>query len=163
MQLVRCGNSSLSPEPVFRVSLALALVAILLLGGILLDSALASDRQISVGSASEATTIGKGDVERGRNVFNGKGICFFCHGRDGYINQLPELSPEATEIIARLDPKPSDLRNPRALKLKTDRGRFRTIREGHSGTAMLPDKQLKDEEIIDLLVYLSTLRRERPE
>lgn len=140
-----------------------AAIAISLLGGVLIESALATDRQISAGPASEAAAIGQGDVERGRAVFNGKGICFFCHGKDGRIDQLPQLSPQTTEIIARLDPKPSDLRNPRALKTKTDQERFRTIREGHSGTGMLPDTKLKDEEIFDLLAYLSTLRRDRPE
>jgi hypothetical protein len=70
------------------------------------------------------------------------------------------LSSETANIIKRLDPKPSDLRNPRALKLKTDRERFKAMREGHSGTAMLPDKELTDEDIFDLLAYLSALRGE---
>jgi cytochrome c553 len=115
-----------------------------------------------LGGAS-ISSAGQGDVEQGRTVFNGKGICYFCHGRDGRIDQLPELSPETAGIIARLDPKPSDLRSPRTLKAKSDQERFRTIREGHSGTAMLPDKQLNDKEIIDLLAYLSALRGEPPE
>ncbi|TAJ23230.1 MAG: hypothetical protein EPO64_11690, partial [Nitrospirae bacterium] len=25
----------------------------------------------------------RGDAERGRAVFNGKGICYYCHGTDG--------------------------------------------------------------------------------
>jgi hypothetical protein len=46
------------------------------------------------------------------------------------------------------------------LKLATDAQRFNTVREGHSGTAMLPDQQLTDEDIADLIAYLSILRRE---
>jgi len=144
MHLLKKGNSSVSSRPSSRAKLSLVFAATFLLGGVSISSA------------------GQGDVERGRALFNGKGICFYCHGRDGRIDQLPELSPETAGIIARLDPKPSDLRSPRALKLKSDQERFKTIREGHSGTAMLPDKQLKDEEIFDLLAYLSALRGEPP-
>lgn len=144
MQLQKKGNSSVLSRPPSRAKLSLVFAATFLLGGVPISSA------------------GQGDVERGRTVFNGKGICFYCHGRDGRIAQIPELSPETAGIIARLDPKPSDLRNPRALKADTDQERFRTIREGHSGTAMLPDKQLQDKEIFDLLAYLSALRGEPP-
>ena len=99
-------------------------------------------------------------TRRGRALFNGKGICFFCHGRDGDTNQFPALSSDTTKLIDRLNPRPPNLRDPRALKLTTDRERFKIVREGHPGTAMLPDKQLTDEEIFDLLTYLAKLRGE---
>ncbi|WP_447602601.1 c-type cytochrome [Nitrospira sp. Nam80] len=136
-------------------------MAILLVGGTPLGSIYATTvRHISEGSPSRQEAIRQGDVERGRALFNGKGICFFCHGKDGDINQVPPLSRETTDIISRLNPKPSDLRNSRALKLTTDRERFKAMREGHSGTAMLPDKALTHEDIFDLLAYLSKLRGE---
>ena len=119
---------------------------------------------VAVVHASESSTpqgtIRQGEVERGRALFNGKGICFYCHGIDGAPDQLPHLSSDTTKIIERLDPKPSDLRNPRSLKLKTDGERFKAMREGHSGTAMLPDRTLTDKDIFDLLAYLSMLRDE---
>jgi mono/diheme cytochrome c family protein len=138
-----------------------AAMAILLVGGMPLGSIYATTvRHISEGSPSRQEAIRQGDVERGRALFNGKGICFYCHGKDGNLKDLPHLSAETTKLITRLDPKPSDLRNPRMLKLATDTQRFRTVREGHSGTAMLPDRQLTDEDIADLLAYLSILRGE---
>jgi mono/diheme cytochrome c family protein len=70
------------------------------------------------------------------------------------------LAQETAGIIARLNPQPTDLRNPSSLKLSNDKERFRVIREGHPGTAMFPDKTLTDEEIIDVLAYLSALRHE---
>ncbi len=101
---------------------------------------------------------GQGDAERGRNLFNGKGICFYCHGEDGRIDRLPRLAPQTIEIINNLHPKPTDLRNPGRLTLKTDDERFNLIRKGHSSTGMFPDTLLTDEEITDLLAYLTTLR-----
>jgi mono/diheme cytochrome c family protein len=110
--------------------------------------------------ASDATA--KGDGDRGRLIFNGKGICFYCHGQDGDLNQRPRLAPDLAGIIARLDPQPTDLRQPRGLKLTSDRERVRAIREGHAGTGMFPDAQLTDEEIVHLLAYLAVPRREAP-
>lgn len=76
------------------------------------------------------------------------------------MSQQPDLPSETANIIDHLNPKPSDLRNPRILKLTSDRARFKAVREGHSGTAMLPDHQLTDEDIADLLAYLALLRGE---
>lgn len=101
-----------------------------------------------------------GAVEAGRNVFNGNGICYYCHGVDGYRNKMPELAADTAAIISRLDPQPADLRSPTTLRLTTDKERARAIREGHPGTGMFPDSTLKDEEIRDVLAYLAVLRRE---
>jgi cytochrome c553 len=88
----------------------------------------------------------------------GVGICFYCHGRDGHVDQRPQLSPDTDAFIARLNPKPADLRNPKSLKMTTDKERFRAIREGHEG--MFPDSSLTDQEIRDTLAFLSVLRNE---
>jgi mono/diheme cytochrome c family protein len=120
--------------------------AILLLGGLL------------AGSAPAAAEAEHGDAERGRAVFNGKGICHYCHGTDGRSDQRPALSKETAGVIARLAPNPPDLRNPKNLSLKNDRERFLAVREGHSGTGMLPDAKLTDQEIMDTLAYLAAMR-----
>jgi len=109
-------------------------------------------------SAQAATQPGNSD--RGRSVFNGKGICYYCHGMDGRLDQRPKLSRDAADVVARLAPNPPSLRDPKALKLKSDRERFRIVREGHTGTGMLPDASLTDQEITDTLAYLATLRRQ---
>ena len=103
-----------------------------------------------------------GDAERGRAVFNGKGVCYYCHGMDGNMEQRPQLAADTAALIAQLNPPPSDLRNPKALYLKTNKQRARAIREGHPGTGMFPDTRMTDQELTDTLAYLALLRREGP-
>lgn len=110
------------------------------------------------GPVSGAQAAERGDSERGRTIFNGKGICYYCHGTDGRLDQRPRLSEETTKVITRLAPNPPDLRNTKSVRLKNDRDRFRAIREGHPGTGMLPDTALTDGEITDTVAYLATLR-----
>jgi len=101
-----------------------------------------------------------GDVERGRAVFNGKGVCYYCHGIDGKMDRRPQLAPDTAALIAQLNPPPADLRNPKALYLTSDKQRARAIREGHPGTGMFPDTTMTDQELTDTLAYLTLLRRE---
>ena len=101
-----------------------------------------------------------GDAERGRAVFNGKGVCYYCHGIDGNKDQRPQLTADTTALIAQLNPQPVDLRNPKVLYLKTDKQRARAIREGHPGTGMFPDTRMTDQELRDTLAYLALLRSE---
>lgn len=101
-----------------------------------------------------------GDAERGRAVFNGKGVCHYCHGIDGNKNQRPQLAADTATLISQLNPPPVDLRNPNALRLSTDKQRARAIRDGHPGTGMFPDTTMTDQELIDTLAYLALLRGE---
>lgn len=50
------------------------------------------------------------------------------------------------------------MREASRLGLKTDQERAGIIRHGHSGAAMLPDTSSSDEEIHDLVAYLSSLQ-----
>lgn len=104
----------------------------------------------------------RGDAEGGKAVFNGKGACHYCHGVDGRIDKRPELAADTAALIARLNPPPPDLRNPNALRLRTDKQRAKAIREGHPGTGMFPDTTMSNQELTDTLVYLNLLRREGP-
>lgn len=97
-------------------------------------------------------------AERGRTVFNGKGVCHYCHGVDGALDRRPEVESDTAALIARLNPPPTDLRNPKALRLKTDKQRTQAIREGHPGTGMFPDSTMTDQELADTLAYLAQLR-----
>lgn len=105
-------------------------------------------------------TMSAGDAERGRTVFNGKGVCHYCHGIDGNRDKRPQLTADTTALIAQLSPPPVDLRNPKALYLKNDKQRARAIREGHPGTGMFPDTRMTDQELTDTLAYLALLRSE---
>jgi mono/diheme cytochrome c family protein len=102
-----------------------------------------------------------GDAERGRAVFNGKGVCYYCHGIDGNKDQRPRLATDTAALIAQLNPPPVDLRNPKALSLKTDKQRAHAIREGHPGTGMFADTTMTNQELTDTLAYLALLRDDR--
>jgi Cytochrome c len=110
--------------------------------------------------ASSKSTKAAGDAERGRAVFNGKGVCYYCHGMDGNMEQRPQLAADTAALIAQLNPPPVDLRNPKALYLKTDKQRAHAIRKGHTGTGMFPDTTMTDQELTDTLAYLAFLRSE---
>jgi hypothetical protein len=97
---------------------------------------------------------------QGRVIFNGKGICYYCHGIDGYIGRRPRLEEHTAALIARLNPPPADLRNPETLSLKTNGERARAIREGHPGTGMLPDHTMTDQDLADTLLYLALIRKD---
>jgi len=99
-----------------------------------------------------------GDPQKGREIFHGKGICYYCHGQNGDPENLPELKPETLRTVRGLRPPPPDLRQPKDLKLKSDSQRFQIIRDGHEGTGMLPDTTLSNQEIRDVVAYLDTLR-----
>jgi len=99
-----------------------------------------------------------GDAERGRAVFNGKGVCYYCHGIDGYLDDRPQLAADTTALIAQLNPPPTDLRNQKAQYLKSDNLRAQAIREGHPGTGMFPDQTITNQELTDMLAYLALLR-----
>jgi mono/diheme cytochrome c family protein len=109
------------------------------------------------------STKAAGDAERGRVVFNGKGVCHYCHGIDGNKDQRPQLAADTAALIAQLNPPPVDLRNPKALSLKTDKQRAHAIREGHPGTGMFADTTMTNQELTDTLAYLALLRSESSE
>jgi hypothetical protein len=46
------------------------------------------------------------------------------------------------------------------LRLKTNRERARTIREGHAGSNLLSQQTMTDQDIADLLMYLAFLRKD---
>lgn len=102
----------------------------------------------------------KGNVGRGREMFNGKGACYYCHGIDGYLGRTPRIEADTAALIAKLNPPPPDLRNSGALRLKTNKERARAIREGHPGTGMFPDLTMTDQDLADTLMYLALLRRD---
>lgn len=117
------------------------------------------DAWAGAGSSKKNATI-QGDAERGRAIFNGKGVCHYCHGVDGYKEKAPQLEADTAALIAQLNPPPPDLRNPKALRLTTDRQRAKAIREGHPGTGMFPDTRMTDQDLADTVAYLAMLRKQ---
>ena len=128
---------------------------------VLLAAALCDGALVQAGrQAANRPTADQGDAERGRVVFNGKGVCYYCHGMDGYRDKLPQLEADTAALIARLNPPPADLRNSKALHLKNDKQRTKAVREGHPGTGMFPDTTMTNQELADTLAYLALLRKE---
>ena len=131
-------------------------VGLILLGLVLGDgvSVQATRQQVKQSASAQ------GNAEVGRSLFNGKGVCYYCHGTDGYRDKLPQLEADTAALIARLNPPPADLRNSKTLHLKNDKQRAKAVREGHPGTGMFPDTTMTDQELADTLAYLTLLRAE---
>jgi mono/diheme cytochrome c family protein len=134
----------------------LSYVGLVMLGVLLFDGALVQAGRQPANTSATA----QGDAERGRAVFNGKGVCYYCHGIDGNKDQRPQLAADTAALIAQLNPQPADLRNPKSLRLTTDKARAKAIREGHPGTGMFPDTTMTTQELRDTLAYLALLRSE---
>lgn len=117
---------------------------------------------LSHATPPQANTATKGNATQGQALFNGKGICHYCHGIDGMIDRKPTLEPDTAAVVARLAASAPDLRNRTTLKLKDNKARFHAIRDGHPGSGMLPDTRLTDQEMTDLLTYLAALRQNTP-
>jgi len=134
----------------------LSYIGLVVAGLVLCDESLVRAGRQQVNQSATA----QGDAERGRAVFNGKGVCHYCHGMDGYRDKLPQLEADTVALIARLNPPPADLRNSKTLHLKNDKQRAKAVREGHPGTGMFPDTTMTNQELADMLAYLTLLRAE---
>ncbi len=134
--------------------------ASLLVGWLAIQFTHMSEMNAWAGSqSSNKSAKDQGDAERGRAVFNGKGVCYYCHGIDGNKDQRPQLAADTAALIDQLNPPPADLRNRKTLRLTTDKARFKAIREGHPGTGMFPDTTMTTQELNDTLAYLAMIRR----
>lgn len=127
--------------------------------GLILALLLSISPSLTLADPGGTDTALKGDAMRGQGLFNGKGICHYCHGIDGVIDKKPSLTPDTTAAIAKQAASAPDLRNRAAQNLKDNKARFQAIREGHPGSGMFPDTTLTDQDIKDILAYLATLRQ----
>ncbi len=109
-------------------------------------------------SVSQPAVKPKANVERGRNIFHGS--CSYCHGMDGYLDRLPQMEETIAARIARLNPPPTNLRDPGVLRLKTNQERARAIREGHPSTGRFRDFTMTDRDMADTLFYLAFIRKD---
>ncbi len=84
-------------------------------------------------------------VERGRGLYNGKGTCFNCHGKDGDGNG---------PVAAQLDPSPRNFQHHGFWRHRTEGEIFWVIKNGSVGTSMVGfGDQLTDEEIWSIIQY----------
>lgn len=84
-------------------------------------------------------------VEKGKALYNGKGTCFNCHGKEGMGD-----GPAA----ASLDPSPRNFHHHGFWRHRTEGEIFWVIKHGSPGTSMIGfDGQLTDEEIWAIIQY----------
>jgi mono/diheme cytochrome c family protein len=91
-------------------------------------------------------------VEQGKVLYDGKGACFNCHGKDGDGN-----GPLATQ----LNPSPRNFRHHGFWRHRTEGEIFWVIKNGSPGTSMVGfGGQLTDKEIWSLIQYLRSFSGE---
>lgn len=84
-------------------------------------------------------------VDKGKALYNGKGTCFNCHGKDGAGN-----GPAAVG----LDPSPRNFQHQGFWRHRTEGEIFWVIKHGSIGTSMIGfGDQLSDEEIWAIVQY----------
>lgn len=87
-------------------------------------------------------------VKKGKELYDGKGTCFNCHGKDGGGN-----GPGA----AQLNPSPRNFRHHGFWRHRTEGELFWVIKYGSPGTAMVGfGPVLSDEEIWSIIRYERT-------
>ena len=78
-------------------------------------------------------------VKQGKALYDGKGACFNCHGKEGDGNG---------PLAAQLNPSPRNFRHHGFWRYRTEGEVFWVIKNGSAGTSMVGfGGQLTDEEI----------------
>lgn len=104
-------------------------------------------------SISGYRSIDQDSISKGRALFNGKGTCFNCHGKDG------DISTVLPNLMSMLNPKPTDLRNRNALRFDSDNARYKVLKDGIPGTAMVAriGRGMTEDEAWAIIAYLNLL------
>ncbi|MEK7237328.1 MAG: c-type cytochrome [Nitrospirota bacterium] len=91
-------------------------------------------------------------VVQGKALYNGKGTCFNCHGKDGDGNG---------PVAAQLDPSPRNFQHHGFWRHRTEGEVFWVIKNGSVGTSMIGfGGQLTDEEIWSIIQYVRSFAGE---
>ncbi|MEK6762737.1 MAG: c-type cytochrome [Nitrospirota bacterium] len=102
--------------------------------------------------APNLTGVDQEIVRQGKILFNGKAVCFNCHGTNGDIRQV------SNPAVLKLNPSPTDLREPSD---KTTRQLELIIKYGIPETGMVAMQEtlgLRDQDVTFLISYLLALR-----
>ena len=94
------------------------------------------------------------NISKGKEIFQGKGTCFTCHGKEGKGDGL---------AAAGLDPSPRNFTNSAFHASRTDGELFWVIKQGSPGTAMMPmvGSVITEEEAWLVLLYERSLGQKR--
>lgn len=98
-----------------------------------------------------------GPAKQGKEIFNSHGVCHVCHGIDADIRTMSDT------LKTKLNPLPTNLRNPHELRYKSDEEMRSVFTHGIPDTSMVamgpPDGKLGSEEIELLIIYLKEIRK----
>mgnify|MGYP001764721116 CR=1 FL=1 len=92
-------------QPSLSLNRLIALAAsfgLLFVGGLAMGLMFLPDGVRAESSTSQQATKLKGNILRGRDIFNGKGACYYCHGIDGYLT-IKLLDDPSININQALD------------------------------------------------------------
>ncbi|HWV45418.1 MAG TPA: hypothetical protein VN039_05195, partial [Nitrospira sp.] len=88
-------------SPILSLNLSLLVsFSLLFASGLVTEVVSPSDYAWAESPTSQAAAQLKGNIMRGREIFNGKGVCYYCHGIDGYIGRPPRLAADTAALIA---------------------------------------------------------------
>jgi len=91
-------------------------------------------------------------VAQGKALYNGKGACFNCHGKDGGGDG---------PLAAQLNPSPRNFQHHGFWRHRTEGEIFWVIKHGSVGTGMVGfGELLKDEEIWSIIQYVRSFAGE---
>lgn len=104
-----------------------------------------ADKLVEARALTSPLTSSPEIVALGKALYNGKGTCFNCHGKDGDGNG---------PVAAQLDPSPRNFQHHGFWRHRTEGEIFWVIKHGSPGTSMIGfDGQLTDEEIWAIMQY----------
>ncbi|MEC4890276.1 MAG: c-type cytochrome [Nitrospira sp.] len=134
-----------------RMLTALAAAGVLTASALWADERHVMQPRVPAGTLAEARALASPlpdspeTVEKGKALYNGKGTCFNCHGRDGSGNGM---------AAAGLDPSPRNFQHHGFWRHRTEGEIFWVIKYGSPGTSMIGfGDQLTDDEIWTIIQY----------
>ena len=92
------------------------------------------------------------NIAKGKEIFEGKGTCYVCHGKEGKGDGA---------AASGLEPSPRNFTNPAFHAARTDGELFWVIKNGSPGTAMIPmvGSTIDEEEAWYVLIYERTFNK----
>jgi mono/diheme cytochrome c family protein len=111
----------------------------------MMQSLVPDDKLVEVRALTSPLPKSPEIVKEGKALYDGKGGCFNCHGKDGGGNG---------PLAAQLNPSPRNFKHHGFWRHRTEGEIFWVIKNGSSGTAMAGfGGQLTDEEIWSIIQY----------
>jgi mono/diheme cytochrome c family protein len=116
------------------------------------EAVVGAGRQAGRGARTHESLASPENVAQGKAIYNGKGACFRCHGKDGDGNG---------PLAARLNPSPRNFQDHGFWSQRTEGEVFWLIKNGSPDTGIVGyGDQLTDGEIWALIQYIRSFTGE---